>query len=58
MRVSAERGASILTGRDWMWTEGYWRPTIATVEANPAVTPGNYTLAEALAIYNYELEED
>jgi hypothetical protein len=41
-----------------MWTEGYWRPTIATVEANPAVTPGNYTLAEALAIYNYELEED
>lgn len=56
--IKAERAVTFLTHRDWQIVGGYWRPTIATVEANPAITPGNYTTAEALAVYNFELEDD
>lgn len=57
-KISAERGRVVLCNRDWQWVEGYWRPTIATVEDNPKVTPGNYTMDEALKLYGYELEQD
>lgn len=57
-KISAERGKSKLLIRDWQWIEGYWRPTIATVESDPRVTPGNYTMEEALRIYGFELEQD
>ncbi len=57
-KVSAPHGRTILHNRDWQWAEGYWCPTFATVEDNPMVTPGNYTMEEALKIYGYELEED
>lgn len=58
IKISAERARIVLGNRDWVWSEGYWRPTIATVDADPAITPGNYTMEEALKFYGYILEED
>lgn len=56
--VSADHARRMLGNRDWIWANGYWSPTIQVVETKPEITPGNYTMEEALAFYGYKLEED
>jgi hypothetical protein len=55
VKITAEQAVAKLTRFGWMWDHGYWKPSIT---ADPTIIPGHYTMEEALALHNYEVEED